>query len=231
MVKKDIEYYKQENARITRERDEALGKKAKVKKKRKSKKLPVVLNEDERLRMLAIPSNRTKTGMRNRVILQLGFNLGLRLAEMVNLKWKDIDFTNDKLMVRQGKGKKDRLLYIKDDNWRGENDKTALMKWKARQEEQLGKTPVYVFTTMSDNQSGEKLDRTYIQKMVNRYRHRAGIDKCSVHTLRHTFATDFYRKTNNLGKVKNALGHASINTSMIYVHLNGFDLEDAFSGS
>jgi site-specific recombinase XerD len=208
-----------------------------VKKVRKAKKLPVVLNEDERLRLLAIPSNRTKTGMRNRVILQLGFNLGLRLAEMVDLKWKDIDFTNDKLMVRQGKGKKDRLLFIKDNNWRGENDKTALMNWKARQKEQLGKSPVYVFTTMSaitikkrTYPAGEPIDRSYIQKMVNRYRKRAGIDHCSVHTLRHSFATAFYRKTKDIVKVKNALGHASINTTQVYLHLNGFDLEDAFSG-
>lgn len=71
----------------------------------------------------------------------------------------------------------------------------------------------------------------YIQDMIARYARRAGITKrVSPHTLRHTFATDFYRKTKDAVVVKNALGHSSITTTMVYVHLVGSDVEAALTG-
>ncbi len=71
----------------------------------------------------------------------------------------------------------------------------------------------------------------YIQDMVSRYAKRAEIKKAvSPHTLRHTFATDLYRKIKDPVTVKNALGHSSITTTMIYVHLVGADVEKALFG-
>ncbi len=196
-----------------------------------SRKLPVVLNEEERKALLKQANKRYITGERNRLFMQLMFNAGLRLAEVVNLKWQDIDFLTDTLMIREGKGRKDRTLYIKDRNWRGEDDKKALLEWKQRQAESLGELPEYVFTTTSKHAAGKKLQARYIQDVIYRYAARAGITKhISPHTLRHTFASDLYRKTKDIVTVKNALGHNSINTTMIYVHLNGHDLEAALSG-
>ncbi len=195
-----------------------------------AKRLPVVLNDEERKALMDQANKRYITGERNRVIMQLMFNLGLRLAEVVNLKWQDIDFLTGVLMVREGKGCKDRTLYISNKNWRGDDDKGALEAWRKRQAEDLGAAAEYVFTTTTKGNSGHKLLPRYIQSMVGRYTKRAGITKTvSPHTLRHTFASDFYRHTKDLVKVKNALGHSDISTTMVYVHLNGHDLESALA--
>ena len=67
--------------------------------------------------------------------------------------------------------------------------------------------------------------------MVSRYAKRAGIKKnVSPHTLRHSYTTDLYRKIKDPATVKNALGHSSITTTMIYVHLVGADVKKALSG-
>ena len=164
-------------------------------------------------------------------MMQVMFNLGLRLAEVINLKWDDIDFLSEILMIREGKGMKDRTLYVKDNNWRDEDDKKALQDWKDRQVKELGYLPEYVFTSMSKNAKGKQLQPRYIQDMISRYAKRAEIKKAvSPHTLRHSFATDLYRKIKDPVTVKNALGHSSITTTMIYVHLVGADVEKALSG-
>lgn len=199
--------------------------------KNNGKKLPVVLNDEERKKLLNQANKRYTTGFRNKVMIQLMFNLGFRLAEVVNLKWQDVDFLSEVVMIREGKGMKDRTLYIKDNNWRGENDKRALQEWKERQVKEVGKLPEYVFSTMSSNSKGEKLSDRYVQNMIARYSKKAGIrKKVSPHTLRHTFATDLYRKTRDLVVVKNVLGHSDLSTTMIYVHLVGSDVEEALSG-
>lgn len=194
-------------------------------------KLPVVLNEQERSTLLKQANKRYVTGERNKVMMQIMFNLGLRLAEVINLNWDDIDFLTEMLIVREGKGMKDRTLYIKDNNWRGENDRRSLKGWKERQVRELGYLPDHVFSTTSEGCKGKKLQPRYVQEMISRYSNRAGIRKVvSPHTLRHTFATDLYRKTKDPVTVKNALGHSSITTTMIYVHLVGSDVEKALSG-
>ena len=194
-------------------------------------RLPVILNDDERKELLKQTNKRYITGHRNKVMMQIMFNIGLRLAEVINLKWSDIDFLTEVLMIREGKGMKDRTLYVKDNNWRGDNDKKALQDWKDRQVKELGYLPEYVFTSMSKNAKGKQLQPRYIQEMISRYARRAEIKKAvSPHTLRHTFATDLYRKIKDPVTVKNALGHSSITTTMIYVHLVGADVEKALSG-
>lgn len=196
-----------------------------------TKKLPVMLNDDERKDLLKQANKRYITGHRNKVMLQLMFNLGLKLSEVVNLKWADVDFLSEVLMISEGKGKKDRILYIKNNNWRGENDKEALQEWKVRQTNALRCLPQYVFSTMSKHTAGRQLQSRYIQDMVSRYAKRAGIEKrISPRTLRHTFANDLYRQIKDPITVKNALGNSSITTTMIYVHPAGSDVEAALAG-
>lgn len=195
------------------------------------RKLPVVLNDEERKMLLKQANTRYITGQRNRIMLQLMSNLGLRLAEVINLRWDDIDFLSEVLMIREGKGMKDRTLYVKSNNWRGEDDKGALQGWKNRQSKTLGWLPEYVFTTTSKGAEGKQLQPRYVQDMIARYAKRAGITKrVSPHTLRHSFATDLYRRTKDVVVVKNALGHSSLSTTMIYVHLVGSDVEAALTG-
>lgn len=193
-------------------------------------KLPTILNESEIQALTAQANPRYVTGHRNRVMMQLMLSLGLRLAEVVNLHWDDIDFLSEVLMIREGKGMKDRTLFIKDNNWKGTNDKTALQEWKERQTKELGELPEYVFTTMSKGSKGNQLSDRYVQAMIRRYSQRAGLKKkISPHTLRHTFATQLYKHTKDIVVVQKALGHSDLSTTMVYVHLVNSDVEKALS--
>jgi len=181
------------------------------------KKLPTVLTEDEQARLLEQPNPRYPTGERNRTMLRLMLNTGLRLAEVTVLKWRDLDLTTGKLMVRQGKGAKDRTL------WTGEADIDRLRSWRERQAEKCGKCE-RVFTSLE----GRPLGHRYVQRMVARYARKAGIEKTiTPHTLRHTFATDLYRETSKIRLVQKVLGHSDLSTTMIYTHIHDPEVESA----
>ncbi|MFW5800114.1 MAG: tyrosine-type recombinase/integrase [Spirochaetota bacterium] len=189
----------------------------------RSKKLPEVLNEKEQQLLLEQPNPRYPTGQRNYTMIKLMLNTGLRLSETTNLKWKHIDLMVSKIMVREGKGAKDRTLPV------GETIIDMLQDWRERQVEELqkrgiNKKPEYVFTTLK----GGQVSGRYVRKMVKRYANKAEINKdISPHTLRHTFATDYYRDTNNIRKVQKYLGHADISTTMIYTHIVDSDQEES----
>ena len=150
-------------------------------------------------------------------MLNLMLNTGLRLAEATALKWRDLDLTTGKLMVRQGKGAKDRTL------WVAEADMDRLRGWRERQVKECAKCD-HVFTTLE----GEPLDHRYVQRMVARYAVKAEIDKnISPHTLRHTFATDLYRETSKIRLVQKVLGHSDLSTTMVYTHVFDPEVEEA----
>jgi len=182
------------------------------------KKLPTVLTEDEQARLLKQPNPRYPTGERNRTMLTLMLNTGLRLAEVTALKWRDLDLTTGKLMVRQGKGAKgDRTL------WVAEADIDRLRSWRERQAKECGKCE-HVFTTLQ----GKPLGHRYVQRMVKRYAAKAGIQKTvSPHTLRHSFATDLYRETSKIRLVQKVLGHSDLSTTMVYTHIFDPEVEEA----
>ncbi len=181
------------------------------------KKLPTVLTEDEQARLLEQPNPRYPTGERNRTMLTLMLNTGLRLAEITALRWRSLDLTTGKLMVRQGKGAKDRTL------WVAEADIDRLRSLRERQAARCGKCE-HIFTTLQ----GRPLGHRYVQRMVKRYAAKARIDKTiTPHTLRHTFATDLYRQSKNIRITQKALGHTDLSTTMIYTHIVDDELEGA----
>ncbi len=184
--------------------------------KRKGRKLPRVLTEDERRELLKKPNPRYPTELRNLAITQLVLDAGLKVSEVTVLKWNDVDLLSGKLLVRQGKGAKDRTL------WLGGVDLDLLRKWRERQIEKVGRPVEHVFTTLK----GEHLQNRYVQAMIERYAGKAVI-KASPHTLRHTFATDLYRETKNIRLVQKALGHSDLSTTMIYTHIVDEELEEA----
>jgi len=181
-------------------------------------RIPEVLTQSEQTALLRQTNKRYPTSHRNRVMLRVMLDTGLRLAEACNLRWRDIDLNSGKLHVRQGKGAKDRILWI------GEDMLDALRGWRQRQAEVVGHGPEHAFTTLD----GKPLQHRYVQAMVARYAKRAGIPKnVSPHTLRHSFATDLLRQCGNVEIVRRALGHSNLATTQVYVHLVDTDLEDA----
>jgi len=186
--------------------------------KRKGRKLPEVLTATEQAALLAQPNKRYPTGQRNHAMLQLMLDTGLRVSEACALRWKDIDVATGQLMVRQGKGSKDRTLWI------GDVDLAMLQSWRERQARDVAGSPEHVFTTLD----GNPVSPRYVGAMVHRLTARAGIEKSiHPHTLRHTFATDLYRQTKDLLTTAEALGHASVATTEVYTHLVNDEVRDA----
>jgi integrase/recombinase XerD len=180
------------------------------------KRLPTVLTEEEQEALLKQPDQKRRNGLRNLCLLRLMLNTGLRAAEVLNIKVNDIDWRSGKVTIKEGKGKKDRTLWI------GKEDLEILKKWlklKAKLPESE-----FLFTTYE----GKRLLNRYLRTMVKRLARQAGIDKnVHPHMLRHTFATDLFRKTKNIRLIQKALGHAHITTTQIYTHIVDDELEEA----
>ncbi len=178
------------------------------------KKLPEVLNDAERRTLLSAPRIQAPTGHRDLCLISLMLNAGLRASEVLNLHVGDIDWTSGQLMVRQGKGAKDRAL------WLNEPDLELLRSWRARRPV----TSERLFITLK----GTPVKDRDLREMVKRRARKAGISKdVHPHTLRHTFATDLYRVTKDIRLVQKTLGHADLSTTMIYTHLVDEDMAHA----
>ncbi len=185
-----------------------------------AKKIPDVLTLDEQERLLNQFNLRYITPQRNKTMIQFLLNTGLRLSEMTNLEWKDIDLMTGQVKVVEGKGLKDRIL------WLDEETLTMLGKWKQRQFKERGKSDL-VFTT----RTLRPLDGKAVRSMIKTYSNKAGINKhITTHSLRHTFASDLLRDTKNIRIVQKALGHADISSTQIYTHIVDEELEEALKG-
>jgi integrase/recombinase XerD len=209
---------------------------------KRKRKIPEILDIEEQKKLLNVFNTRYPTSLRNKAMIRLMLTAGLRLAEAINLKWPNINFRAGKLKVEEGKGRKDRQL------WLGEKTLNLLGEWRERQSkalEEKGRENKnnLVFTTLT----GNKLNQVNVRKMVYRYAEKAGIQeevtkhyrdkegnklpetykekKVTPHTLRHTFATDLYRDTKDIRQVQKALGHSDLSTTMIYTHLVDEDLQ------
>ena len=185
-----------------------------------AKKIPDVLTLDEQEKLLNQFNLRYITSQRNKTMIQLLLNTGLRLSEMTNLKWNDIDLMTGQVKVVEGKGLKDRIL------WLDEETLTMLGKWKQRQFKEWGRSDL-VFTTRTLH----SLDGKAVRSMIKTYSDKAGIKKhITTHSLRHTFASDLLRDTKNIRIVQKALGHADISSTQIYTHIVDEELEEALKG-
>ena len=181
------------------------------------RKIPEVLTQEEQQQLINIFNTRYFTSFRNRTMIKLFLASGLRLSEMINLRWKDINLMTGQLKVVEGKGYKDRILWI------SESIVEELRTWKDKQTQKLDICE-YVFTTSSRS----KLNDRNVRRMIYQYSERAGITKrMSPHIFRHTFASDLLRDTKNIRLVQKALGHSDLSTTMIYTHIVDSELESA----
>lgn len=178
-----------------------------------SRRLPEVLTRAEAAALLAAPSRAYPTGRRDRCMLKLMLNAGLRASEVLNLTWRGVDLHTGRLTVRRGKGDKDRQVWIND-------EALALLRhWRAE-----APACPWCFPTLG----GTRIHGAQLRAMVKRRAKKAGIAKdVHPHMLRHTYATELYRASKDIRLVQKALGHASLSTTMIYTHLVDDDLEAA----
>ena len=173
-------------------------------------KLPVVLNDAE-VRALIKACDLLK----HKLLISLCYGCGLRCAEVRHLKIADADTVRGMIHVRQGKGKKDRMLPMG----------TMLARGIARYI-QAEKPRVYLFEGNAGNVYSQRGAQWAITQAVKK----AGIVKeVSLHTLRHTYATHLLEQGINILTIKELLGHAHIDTTMVYLHLARPSVSMAFS--
>jgi len=185
-------------------------------------KLPKILTEEETGRLLAQPNQRYFGPHRDYLFMRLMLKTGLRASEATALQPEHLDLMSGKLSVREGKGAKDRTL------WVGKDVLEELQEWTGRRSEEAQRSNFLLPT-----REGTKVATSHLRRSVKRYARKAEIeevDRVSPHTLRHTFATRLYRETSNIRMVQKALGHSDLSTTMIYTHVVDEELEGAMKG-
>lgn len=177
-----------------------------IKRPRKDKKLPVVLNREEVSKILSSLSN-----IKHKAILMLIYLAGLRVGEVVKLKVGDIDRERKLIHIRGTKGRKDRYTLLADvalgtlkDYWK---------EYKPQRWLFLGMKPERCISTRT------------VQAIFKHARLKAGIMKeVSIHSLRHSFATHLLEQGTDLRYIQELLGHKSSKTTEIYTHVSNKDL-------
>lgn len=167
---------------------------------KRTQKLPVVLSRKEIQDIIESIKN-----AKHRLIVALSYGAGLRVSEVVRLRARDLDLNELTLMVRQGKGKKDRLTVLPG------NLVAALGALIAGVEHNQ-----YVF----ESERGGRLSETTAQKVFSNALKRTGITKeATFHSLRHSFATHLLEQGTDVRYVQELLGHQNIRTTQIYTHV------------
>jgi len=201
----------------------------------KNRKIPVVLDLEDIKAIKEAPSTRGPSGTRDKAIITLALNTGLRVDEVINLKPGNIDLKNKVITLDHAKNDSfGNVVFNSDDVVR------LIRDWKA-----IKPKSEWLFCTITKEKKiadrggitkpGGKLSRQYLTNMVKRYAGIAGITKnISFHTLRHSYATWLYINTNDIESVRQQLRHKSINTTTIYTKtawqfqghraINGFQL-------
>ena len=170
---------------------------------KREKKLPVILSKEEIESLISATKN-----INHRLIIQVGYSAGLRISEIINLKWSDIDFDRNIIHLKRAKGKKDRIVML------SQKVKESLLTLNERKQG-------FVFIT---NRNGKYTQRT-IQKIIENAAKKAGIiKKVTPHTLRHSFATHLLENGTDIRYIKDLLGHSNISTTLIYTKVSNKDI-------
>lgn len=174
-------------------------------------RLPSVLSLEEIDALIAAMED-TPTGRRNRAIVETMYGCGLRVSELCALQISHIDFRNAVMLIR-GKGSKERLVPVNE---------VALTRIKNYVDTDRNDVPIVSADadTVFLNSRGRHLSRVMIFYILRDAAERAGIrTPLSPHTLRHSFATHLLEGGANLRSIQQMLGHESIATTQIYLHI------------
>jgi site-specific recombinase XerD len=188
----------------------------------RQKKLPKVLSEEETDSLFQQPNRRYFSPHRDYLMMRVMLMAGLRAEEVTTLRPEHVDLQTGKTNVVEGKGAKDRNVWLSD------GVLSELREWRARRANaDLGsQSAAPLFPT----QNGTAVATSHLRRSVSRYASDAeirGVSRVSPHTLRHTFATRLYKQTGDIRLVQKALGHSDVSTTMIYTHIVDDDLSSA----
>ena len=169
---------------------------------RADKKLPIVLSQDEIQRMFDVCEN-----LKHKVILALLYSCGLRISELINLKWRHIDRSRNIINIIAAKGNKDRQVML-------EASVIPLLEKYYRQYKSI----IYVL-------NGQGCNACYSQKSVNevlkQLAKKAGINKrIYAHLIRHCTGTHMVENGTDINLIKKIFGHNNVKTTEIYTHIS-----------
>ena len=173
------------------------------------RKLPQTLDADAVGRLLEIPLD-TPIAIRDKAIMELIYSSGLRLAEVTELGWNQVDLPGGMVTVR-GKGNKTRMVPV------GRVALDALKAWHREQVSMSGFDTSSVFTS----RQGKAISQRAIQARIKYWAQRQGLpQRVYPHLLRHSFASHMLESSGDLRAVQELLGHSDISTTQIYTHLD-----------
>jgi integrase/recombinase XerD len=178
---------------------------------KRDKKLPVVLYKEECKELFKAPRS-----LKHRFLLAFAYAGGLRMNELRMLKITEVDLQRQQIFIRRGKGRKDRYVSLA----KLINQKLPLYLGEV-------KPKVYLFEGLTP---GEPMGERSIQYVINEALQKTGIQKpVSMHTLRHSYATHLLEDGVDIHTIQHLLGHADLQTTLIYLHVARVKVKPAHS--
>jgi integrase/recombinase XerD len=186
------------------------------------RKLPDTLSEEEIDKVIAAIDLTTAEGERNRAILETLYGCGLRVSEVTNLKISDLYFDEDFIKVT-GKGDKQRFVPIGSLNQKY----ISLYINEVRRHQKIQKN---FEDTLFLNRRGKQLTRAMVFTIIKRLAVQIGLKKTiGPHTFRHSFATHLLQNGADLRAIQQMLGHESITTTDVYMHVDRTHLAEVLN--
>ncbi len=184
------------------------------------KKLPNYLNYNDLEKLLNTPDLKTKEGQKAALILEMLYSTGIRVSELVNIKMKDINLEERKILVL-GKGKKERYVYYG-------TECQKLIDLYINGARKVLPPSDYLLP----NTKGDKTNERMVRKIITDVTRKAQIDVyVTPHVLRHTYATHMLNEGADLKSVGDLLGHENLSTTQIYTHISNERLRQVYLNS
>ena len=194
---------------------------ASIRTPKQEKRLPKYLELEQINKLLATPDANTLLGARDGAMLEVLFSTGVRVSELVDLNFADVDFDGGTIRVR-GKGKKQRTTPV------GPTAISAIRRYLELRRADA-RSATFDQNALFVNKHGQRLSTRSVRRKLDKYLAECGLDpNISPHTLRHSFATHMLNSGADLRSVQELLGHQSLSTTQIYTHLTTPRLKQAY---
>jgi len=170
---------------------------------KKEHKLPNVLSKEDVMKIIDVTEN-----VKHKLIIMFLYYAGLRVSEVVNIQWENLDFDRELINLKQAKGNKDRTIFF---------HKKIIERLKGLNRHGL------IFISERD----KKYSKGTIQAIVRNSARKAGLKKrIHPHMLRHSFATHLLEAGADIRYIQKLLGHQSLRTTTIYTHVANKDIKN-----